>query len=224
MLLACTKTVSKNNETNLELSYLFIDAMSRDIDWGQALDENGEGWTSFEAVECEDCGLVHVLGAHGQTTCADEMPEFEDENGDEVDNICQGCLNPEGPMMSFYWPCAVGDFIDESKGLQGLPVCIVDIRLPSGTYETGIALTGGGMDLSWELCETYIRLGYYPPFSLASNLPDMADKHNSPSAQLVLAAAAETCRAVKERAGSAMERNLDRAKEYAAKVAAGVID
>lgn len=35
-----------------------------------------------------------------------------------------------------------------------------------------IALTGGGMDLSWEICETYINLGYLPPMHFCG-LPKM---------------------------------------------------
>lgn len=37
-----------------------------------------------------------------------------------------------------------------------------------------IALTGGGMDLSWEICETYINLGYLPLMHFCG-LPKMAD-------------------------------------------------
>ena len=37
-----------------------------------------------------------------------------------------------------------------------------------------VVLTGGGMDLKWEICETYINLGYLPPIHYCG-LPRFAD-------------------------------------------------
>jgi len=38
-----------------------------------------------------------------------------------------------------------------------------------------LALTGGGMDFSWEICSSYIGLGYLPPLHFC-DLPRMASK------------------------------------------------
>ena len=46
------------------------------------------------------------------------------------------------------------------------PVCVVNF-VEDGAV---LALTGGGMDLSWELCHAYVVLGFLPPAVLSSNL------------------------------------------------------
>jgi hypothetical protein len=56
-------------------------------------------------------------------------------------------------------------------------LCVIKLR----DGQTGLALTGGGMDLSWEICEAFVKLGFYPPAHFA-RLPKMAgrgeDKHD----------------------------------------------
>jgi hypothetical protein len=44
--------------------------------------------------------------------------------------------------------------------------------------EHGLALTGCGMDYTWEICETYLNLGYYPPVAMC-RLPRMAGRGTS---------------------------------------------
>lgn len=184
------------------LSYDAVDVTARRVDWSQALGENCEGWRSFDAVECDECGRVHVLGCHGETSCSDECPEFEDDEGNEIENICNGSLISEGPMMDWFYSCQLDDCEEAAKAIAGLPLCVVEFE----DGETGFALTGGGMDLSWEICEAFIRCGYLPPFVYASDLPDMAGKHRDPSAGLVLAAAMKTCEGLRKRAARAVER------------------
>lgn len=41
--------------------------------------------------------------------------------------------------------------------------------------EYAMALTGGGMNLSWEICESFVNLGYLPPVHFC-DLPRMAGK------------------------------------------------
>ena len=40
--------------------------------------------------------------------------------------------------------------------------------------EKYLALTGGGMDLSWDINKGYINLGFTPPAHFCRNLPEMA--------------------------------------------------
>jgi hypothetical protein len=58
---------------------------------------------------------------------------------------------------------------EAAHALRGLPLCIIE-RLDGEGYE--LALTGGGMDLSWEICEAFVRLGFLPPVHFC-DLPDM---------------------------------------------------
>lgn len=77
----------------------------------------------------------------------------------------------EGPMMNYFYPCEVPDPVEAALTLarHHLPLCVVETQAG-----VGLALTGGGMDLSWEICEAYMRLGYVPPSGI--ELPRMAGK------------------------------------------------
>ena len=64
--------------------------------------------------------------------------------------------------MCYYYPLPQGDSFDEddAKKIQPLNLCLV--YFPEDNQHV-LALTGGGMDFSWDIVEAYIRLGYYPP-------------------------------------------------------------
>jgi hypothetical protein len=84
-----------------------------------------------------------------------------------------------GPMMGCCYPlpkphCGLSDTwgwnTDDASKLDDLPLCIVEFD--TDTY--GLALTGGGMDLSWEICEAFMRLRFLPPVHFEP--PAMAGK------------------------------------------------
>lgn len=83
----------------------------------------------------------------------------------------------EGPMMNYWYPLAEQerewssfDPIDAAARLGVSSLTIVQIG-----DEYGLALAGGGMDFSWQICEAYIVLGYCPPVHFA-DLPRMAEE------------------------------------------------
>jgi len=87
------------------------------------------------------------------------------EDPDEEDEDIIAEINgeyAEGPVMNYYYPMGVWDFdpVQAAKELLYLPLCVVYIE---ETEQWGLALTGGGEDLSWEICEAFIRLGFAPP-------------------------------------------------------------
>ena len=69
------------------------------------------------------------------------------------------------------WPKKIKNSLDVTT--------IVEIGRTGQKYyddsEYFMALTGGGMDLSWEICESYMNIGYYPPAHFC-NLPIMAGR------------------------------------------------
>lgn len=82
----------------------------------------------------------------------------------------------EGPMMNYWYPIEEDDReyssfdpIESARKLEHSNLCLV---LVDGKY--GVALTGGGMDFSWEICDAFIRLGKCPPLHFL-DLPHMAD-------------------------------------------------
>lgn len=78
------------------------------------------------------------------------------------------------PMMNYMYPLPDDFEIPDDWRDKMNNTTIVQVR--DGYYEKYyLALTGGGMDLSWEICQTYINLGYYPPAHFC-RLPRMAGK------------------------------------------------
>lgn len=96
-----------------------------------------------------------------------KLTEEEIESGEYLDEFA--------PMINYYYPLPKdGRRYDEkdAEKIRHLPLSI--IYFPNEDLYA-LALTGGGMNLSWEICEAYILLGYLPPISFC-DLPNMADK------------------------------------------------
>jgi len=166
-----------------DLKAAFINVQPVNHDWASL--EYGEQWHSYEAARNDD-GKV-ILST-----------EDDGDNGVTFD----------GPMMSYFYPLPewsrYGASVDDTiRALVDLPLCLVHFE---ESDEYGLALTGGGMDLSPEICEAFITLGYLPPFHFAADLPAMAGRWTSPRDKAILAACRKTCQVVKMRAGSALRR------------------
>lgn len=105
-------------------------------------------------------------------------------------------------MMNFFYPCEIDDCDDAAETIAHLPLCVIQFR----DGETGFALTGGGQDLSWEICEAYIAVGCCPPFHFCSDLPRLAG--HKPKAE-VLAGVRRTIEVSRIWADSAERRLLE---------------
>lgn len=84
----------------------------------------------------------------------------------------EGAQEAQGPMMNYYYPLA-SDFRKSAAELAALiadlPLCVVE--LADGRLV--LALSGGGMDLTWEIGEAHVRCGFFPPAWL--NFPAAMD-------------------------------------------------
>jgi hypothetical protein len=144
-----------------DMSTSAIEVRPRNVDWSEIdFIESGEGRTRgnfYEAIECHACGKTTV-----RAPCESECPKCRAE-GD----------GPEGPMMNYWYPlgfeCGDSQAHDMAWKIRHLPLCMVQVG-----DEWGMALTGGGMDLSWEICEAYMRLGMLPPVHF--ELPSMCGR------------------------------------------------
>jgi len=128
--------------------------------WIDEVEDGEPTWNFWEAFG-EDNRLVYSSETGGVTqfTKAEatrplSYQPFEDGyDGEEV--------LPEGPMRSFYWPLgtllSLGDEDRTASAMRDLSVCLVKV---DDTY--GIALTGGGMDLSWHLAAAAVAAGFLP--------------------------------------------------------------
>lgn len=83
------------------------------------------------------------------------------DSEDQLQEMDEEPPTPDGPLMNYYWPLAenglrYGPARTASRMWQ-LGTCLVRV---GNTY--GIALVGGGMDLSWNLAASAVAAGYYP--------------------------------------------------------------
>jgi hypothetical protein len=105
-------------------------------------------------------------------------------------------------MMNYWYPLGMNhkDGVDLAAKLGSGSLCVVEV---GGRF--GLALTGGGMDLSWEIADAFVRLGLLPPAHFA-DLPKMAGMGNTDRNLLVVAAMRRSLTVVIERA----QRDLGR--------------
>lgn len=110
-----------------------------------------------------------------------------------------------GPMMNYWYPLyAVEDAPAMSALMLGsLPLCVVEV---DGSW--GLALTGGGMDLSWEIAQAFVTLGYLPPTHF-SDLPAMSGIENQPHTAYIVSAMIESLTS----AAQSATRSADRLRE-----------
>jgi hypothetical protein len=165
--------------------------------------DNSEAWQSWEADNCSACHALLVLNAGG-----------ERQHSDEADSACPGRVNAEGPMMNYYYPVPHLDYALRTRlgGVEGAAKAIADLPLALVEFlddnldddeKHALALTGGGMDLAWEICEAYMRLGYLPPVEFKPAV--MSGRGTSPRDQWVLAG----CRRARTALIEVMQRRLE---------------
>lgn len=199
------KTNSQTSFSNLHANA--IDSRSINIDWQEARGEDGEGWwwRSYEASECDKCKVLVVLDAGQGDDEHRHCPGLDDEEAHA------DCMNhvplAEGPMMNYWYPVEISDCTKAARKIADLPLCVVEFS--GGT--TGLALTGGGMDLSWEICEAFIKIGELPPVNF-SRLPSMADKKLDKRNRLIIAACVKSNEIAIERARRNIEEIENTAK------------
>jgi hypothetical protein len=180
--------VPKTEEIDVrELHYGALDVASVNYDWTEH--EIGSDWEPYEAAECQEC--EHVSVDPGEERC----PRC-------VAKGAEGYLDSrEGPMMNYYYP--LPGFSDDpreaSARLVDLPLCLVRIGGPTEEDVWALALTGGGMDLRWEICEAFMRLGYLPPAHFA-DLPKMSGRGTSRRDRVIIRACLRSFDAVKSQA------------------------
>ena len=166
---------------NKSLSAEQIDATPINYDWTVGY---AEAWECMETAECSECGqdIVFSIG--------EEQHRYIDQ-----DSHCLGGVSCSGPMMNYYYPISADKYsLENAKALADLPVCLVWF-LEDNHHDgkAGLALTGGGQDLSWEICEAYMILGYLPPIHF-TDLPDMAGLRMTRRVRRILSACQESLR------------------------------
>lgn len=153
------------------LRYDSVDVESVHFNFGAGF---GETWEEVEIphITCLACDFV---GRDDVFAEGDECPHCHDT-----------LERPEcAPMMNYYYrlPNYEGDRDPEADQslLYQSRVNVVMVKINGGEDDEDIyalALSGGGMDLSWDICHAFILLGYAPPL-FACDVPEFAGQDNS---------------------------------------------
>jgi hypothetical protein len=194
----------------LWVSCLGVQPVERD--WTEGWPEE---WEFFEAPSCPECDTY--AGWHQARNEWECFNRDCDNRGQEIEPEDQ-----EGPMMNYSY--AVDTWRESPQEaadrISHLPLCVVTFS-DDGAYDgIHLALTGGGMDLSWEICEAYILLGYLPPVHFA-DLPAMAGYPRHSDHEKVMEACLRAVNTFGQRyteEGSVLEQRFKRMRE---EVAAG---
>lgn len=194
-----------------------------------------------------DVIVVVTDGHHGELHVPDDAPgaddherwldryaleewadDTEDEDGQDsarrwaivnafTDQDDLGWESSDGPMMNFLYPVAEEDEStarDWAYAIRDLPLCVVEV---DGRH--GLALTGGGMNLSWEIARAFVAIGYRPPVDVVS-LPRMVD-HTDERHRPALLATIDTAQALAANYARQAERW---AEEYTVAIGPGFYD
>jgi hypothetical protein len=156
------------------LSLAAVEVVSKPFDW--AAEGEGQAWNNVYApgVMCPDCETVFPDGEATATCPHCSNAYLEERAGD--------------PMMNYVWPLpAFGGEDGGAEIAQGtlmearINICLVQVADigPERDDEYGLALTGGGMNLAWDIAQAYVLLGYVPPVALYDSLPCFAGQDNS---------------------------------------------
>lgn len=184
------------------LYYSAVGAQSVHFNFGAGY---GETW--------EDVPLPYL-------TCSSCDFVGQDESYEEGE-ACPHCILGEGqsclelpecrPMMNYYYPLPNYDRNPEADQLHlyksSANVVLVQIRGGEDVEDSyALALSGGGMDLSFDICHAYILLGYAPPLVFC-DLPHFAgqDNRKEPFASIIKACFQSTKSALNR-----LERQVDR--------------
>jgi hypothetical protein len=158
-----------------DLSCAALDSKPITVDW-QELAKVEDAYTVTEASICEKCGAA-VVGCGG-----------ERHSDADYESECDGHIpEQEGPMMNYFYPVDLDDTEDAARKLADTCLCVVEVN-----GQTGLALTGGGMDLSWEICAAFIALDFLPPLHFC-DLPGMAGRPRHAKDRRTVAACLHAC-------------------------------
>ncbi len=156
---------------------------------------SGEDEAGDECQECNGTGEVTV-----ECTACDGSGEIECDRCEGEGRVEDEDNEAGFPMMNYAYPLGGRDVPDNvGTLLEHLPLTVVEVDDTS--Y---LALTGGGMDLSWEICAAYVALGYYPPAHFC-RLPRMAGRGNSEGDRRLLAICREALEMQAQWAAGAVE-------------------
>jgi hypothetical protein len=190
-----------------------IDAKPIPVDsWSDLLSEDADAatyWQTFD-YEHEEHDTTYVLMSQNGWVSGLVTDGALDTDREDITEGAEPYMHgAEGPMMNYWYPVESidddADAVSAAIAIDGLPLCVVRVG-----NDYGLALTGGGMDLSWDICAAYVATGSLPPAHFA-DLPSFAGGHGERPE--VAAAMIRSLRITAERAQRALTRLTERFPE-----------
>lgn len=183
------------------------------VDWSEVVGGDCEGFRSGERVDRSEVAealnlpeSVLELADVPETLCAIDGVVDLDYYQDDIEDVCEDTgdycpdvsaieiASAQGPVMNFVY--TLPDFrggLDRAACL-GWNTCLVEFSEENqdrGLPAFGLALTGGGSDMSWDIAGSYVALGYRPPATVVSRLPDFAGYKLTPHRAKIIQAMRE---------------------------------
>lgn len=188
--------------TNIDIQKLAVDGLwekSINMDW-QDLFSN--------SVEYGEAGQVEIILPHPDENVLDDywydwadhcesledgLAEFEEQTIG-VETGYDQWTDSLHPVMNYAYPVDLrygAGPREVATKIQELAGCVTLIEIDGKHY---LALTGGGMDLSPQICMAYIACGVMPPLQFLRDLPRFAGSKTAPILLQAMERASEVLR------------------------------
>jgi hypothetical protein len=193
------KLTDKQKEILENLTGNFIDAGSVGYDWSEGY---ADSWDIIrpDASQFDETEIIEAAELYDI-----EIADFEhNELIEEIQNEIWLDSQYE-PMMNYYTD--LGDVSGQDIAQKFNNSCFTVIEFDTGNV--GLALTGGGMDMSWSMARAFISAGYLPPEYICQ-LPKMGGENSA----LTIAACNETLKILSDRFLRVIEQNNNLIKKY----------
>ncbi len=152
---------------------------SVNMDWMEAAGENGDGVEVALPPITAD-----ILDQHMPDWQADfPLDEFDGDEEERLSAAAEEFTGTDGyyewkdgffPMMNYAYPIDLRYGADQEElagHIDALAGCVTLVTVDDQTY---LALTGGGMNLAWNICAAFIACRCMPPLKYLEALPKMA--------------------------------------------------
>lgn len=190
----------------LELSYENIDVKPVTFcDWSGTF---GERWETIPPDFSDVKSAKKFLDYQGYDYYARDESETDEEYERRLTEQAEDAWQDSEcgiPMMNYYYPIELRHEADVQQLQMKMFIDGGATALVEFEGKPVIVLTGGGMDLSWDICLAYILCDSYPPVHFC-DLPQFAGQSDSDKNLTIIAACQKSCQGLKERAERAASR------------------
>ncbi|MGU3656244.1 hypothetical protein [Methylobacterium fujisawaense] len=194
-----------SDATRLGLRYR--DASATIVDWDRIRREVGDTVVIHPRPDADvlrEYGFDDGYDLTAEAGLRDAIEAFEDSD------VFHEWKDRNEPMMNYLWPCEPACGVSMERAAQliarfGGATCLVSYELDDEKY-TGIALTGGGMNLAHDIAAAYVCMGHAPPLTVLDDALSQIASMAPEVQQLVVDGGARVAENMRWAAGNLDER------------------